>query len=127
MVWDQGEWSPDTEDVSAALRKGELKFTLHGRKLRGSWVLVRTGRYESKRTKPWLLIKHRDKYASERDITLEKPRSVLTKRLLADIARDEDGDVTKSATGDPKIPRRSEIRNTRRHPDRKKHHKLSPA
>ena len=125
MVWDQGEWSPDTEDVSAALRKGELKFTLHGRKLRGSWVLVRTGPYESKQTKPWLLIKHRDKYASERDITLEKPRSVLTKRLLADIARDEGGDVTKSATSDPKIPRRSEIRNSRRHPDRKKHHKSS--
>jgi bifunctional non-homologous end joining protein LigD len=104
MVWDQGDWSPDTEDVTAALQKGELKFTLHGRKLRGSWVLVRTGRYESKQTKPWLLIKHRDKYASERDITLEKPRSVLTKRLLADIARDEGGNVAKSATGDPKIP-----------------------
>src|SRR5262252_1083053 len=43
MLWDRGFWLPDkdTADVSAALRKGELKFTLAGDKLRGSWVLVR--------------------------------------------------------------------------------------
>ena len=42
MVWDRGTWTPEVADVGAALRKGELKFALHGKKLRGSWVLVRT-------------------------------------------------------------------------------------
>src|SRR4029453_9490320 len=42
MVWDYGTYEPETDDVSAALRKGELKFTLDGQKLKGSWVLVRT-------------------------------------------------------------------------------------
>ena len=42
MVWDRGTWTPEKPDVDAGLRKGELKLTLHGKKLRGSWVLVRT-------------------------------------------------------------------------------------
>src|SRR3984893_4678814 len=42
MVWDYGTYEPeDTDDVSAAIRKGELKFSLNGKKLKGSWGLVR--------------------------------------------------------------------------------------
>ncbi len=44
MLWDQGTWTPESDDVDAALKKGDLKFTLDGYKLKGSWVLVRTGR-----------------------------------------------------------------------------------
>jgi bifunctional non-homologous end joining protein LigD len=102
MVWDNGEWVPESDDVEAALEKGDLKFTLEGKKLQGSWVLVRTRGFGSKPDKSWLLIKHRDKYASDKDITVSQPRSVLSKRLLADIARDNGGDVEKAATGDPK-------------------------
>jgi bifunctional non-homologous end joining protein LigD len=101
MVWDNGVWTPESDDVEAALEKGDLKFTLEGKKLRGSWVLVRTRGFGSKPDKSWLLIKHRDKYASDKDITVSQPRSVLSKRLLADIARDNGGDVGKAATGDP--------------------------
>jgi bifunctional non-homologous end joining protein LigD len=101
MLWDRGEWEPENGDVETALRKGDLKFTLFGKKLRGSWVLVRTHGYGSKADKTWLLIKHRDQYASKKDILEEEPRSVLTKRLLAEIARDEAGDVEKASTGDP--------------------------
>src|SRR5918996_4176702 len=43
MLWDQGTWKPEVDDVDAALKKGDLKFTLDGYKLKGSWVLVRTG------------------------------------------------------------------------------------
>src|SRR6059036_2368440 len=66
MVWDTGTYVPETPDVGAAVRKGELKFTLFGRKLRGSWVLVRTrGRGgQSAAGRSWLLIKHRDEAAS---------------------------------------------------------------
>lgn len=101
MVWDTGRWSPESEDAEEALRSGDLKFTLSGKKLRGSWVLVRTHGFGSAGGRSWLLIKHRDEFASKRDIAAEEPRSVLSRRLLADIARQEGGDVEKAATGDP--------------------------
>src|SRR5271165_5896795 len=66
MVWDIGTWEPEVPNVDAALRKGDLKFTLHGKKLQGSWALVRTAGWGGNRGKPsWLLIKHRDQYASD--------------------------------------------------------------
>ena len=102
MVWDTGTWAPESADVDEALQKGDLKFTLHGEKLKGSWVLVRTRGFGGSRGhSSWLLIKHRDPNASERDIALEEPHSVLTHRLLADIAREGGGDVEKAASGDP--------------------------
>jgi bifunctional non-homologous end joining protein LigD len=101
MVWDNGQWIPESDDPAAALQKGDLKFTLLGKKLRGSWVLVRTRGFGSKADKSWLLIKHRDKYSSQKDVTAEEPRSVLSNQLLADIARENGGDVEKAATGDP--------------------------
>ena len=81
MIWDCGTWVPAVADVDRALAKGDLKFTLYGKKLRGSWVLVRM------RGRQWLLIKHRDKVASTEDITAAKPRSAVSRRTLAGIAR----------------------------------------
>ena len=101
MVWDTGDWIPESVDVDAALQKGDLKFTLHGKKLKGSWVLVRTHGFGGREGKSWLLIKHRDEFASPEDIAAEQPRSVLSRKLLADIARAGGGDVQKAATGDP--------------------------
>ena len=101
MVWDTGTWTPESPDIAAALKKGDLKFQLHGKKLRGSWVLVRTHGFGSSSGKSWLLIKHRDEFASTEDIATTEPKSAVSKRLLADIARDAGGDVEKAATGDP--------------------------
>jgi bifunctional non-homologous end joining protein LigD len=100
MVWDRGTWTPEPEtpEPGEALRKGELKFTLKGSKLKGSWVLVRT-RGDGK--PKWLLIKHRDRYASSVDIAEEKPRSVLSRKLMAGIAAASGGDVAKAAKADP--------------------------
>ena len=42
MLWDRGTWEPEVDDIDAALERGDLKFTLDGVKLKGSWVLVRT-------------------------------------------------------------------------------------
>ena len=81
MIWDRGTWEPEVEHVDAALAKGDLKFTLRGRKLRGSWVLVRM------RPRQWLLIKHRDQFASTADIAAAKSRSAVSSRTLAGIAR----------------------------------------
>jgi bifunctional non-homologous end joining protein LigD len=81
MVWDHGTYTPeDSDNVAASLANGELKFVLHGQKLRGSWVLVRTHGHN------WLLIKHRDAYAWSEDITRLQPRSVLSGRSLSEIA-----------------------------------------
>ena len=101
MVWDRGTWTPEAgfEDVDAALRKGELKFALNGAKLKGSWVLVRTRISGGKAS--WLLIKHRDRYATGADIVAEKPRSVVSRRLMAGIAAAAGGDVTKALKADP--------------------------
>jgi bifunctional non-homologous end joining protein LigD len=102
MVWDRGTYEPeDTDDVAGGLRRGRLKLTLKGRKLKGSWVLVRIA------GRRWLLFKHRDRFAASKDIAVTASRSVLSGRTLARIAADEGGDVAKAATGDPpKVARR---------------------
>jgi bifunctional non-homologous end joining protein LigD len=101
MIWDRGTWTPESEDVDAALAKGDLKIKLEGKKLHGSWVMVRT-RARPAQTRPaWLLIKHRDAWASTEDVTELAPRSVVSNRLLIEIARDEGGDMRKAADGDP--------------------------
>jgi bifunctional non-homologous end joining protein LigD len=120
MVWDNGIWIPESDDAGTALEKGDLKFTLEGKKLHGSWVLVRTRGFGSKADKSWLLIKHRDKYASDKDITVSQPRSVLSKRLLADIARGNGGDIEKAATGDPRKVVKPEVSTTKNRPIRRK-------
>jgi bifunctional non-homologous end joining protein LigD len=98
MLWDHGTWKPETDDVDAALRKGDLKFTLDGFKLKGSWVLVRTGgRYASRGGQPersWLLNKHRDDWAGPIDITTFAPLSVKTRDAdLADILAADNPDI----------------------------------
>jgi bifunctional non-homologous end joining protein LigD len=92
MIWDHGTWEPEatpgatprerSEYVARALAKGQVKFRLHGKKLGGSWVLVRTGRARN-----WLLIKHRDDAATTDDVTISRPLSVVSRRTLAGIAR----------------------------------------
>jgi bifunctional non-homologous end joining protein LigD len=91
MLWDRGFWvrEEETADVDAALRKGELKFTVAGEKLKGSWVLVRMKRRDSDRgnRNNWLLIKHRDDFACENaDALLAQDRSVASGRGMDQIA-----------------------------------------
>ncbi|MBK3660053.1 DNA ligase D [Bradyrhizobium diazoefficiens] len=84
MLWDRGTWECD--DPEAGFKKGDLKFTLHGDKLHGSWVLVRMrNRGDEKRTN-WLLIKHRDEYASEGEDILAEDKSVASGRAMDQIA-----------------------------------------
>ncbi len=123
MVWDYGTYKPEeTNNVSEALRKGELKFSLNGKKLKGSWVLVRT------RDRQWLLLKHRDYYTTEEDVTELAPVSILTRRSLAEIAEDEGGNVKKAATGDPKkIPPRTGVKRRSKRGKKKVWHSNRPS
>jgi len=103
MVWDVGSWEPlsskpaadgsyevaSSAEASAQLQKGDLKFRLHGKKLNGDFALVRlrSRRPGSKGTE-WLLIKKRDKFATEGYDIDQYDVSALTQRTLAEIAGD---------------------------------------
>jgi len=90
QLWDRGYWTPEGKNVpKQALAEGDLKFTLEGERLHGSWVLVRMNhdRTGGKRTN-WLLIKHHDAAArdGDGDAILSKDRSVASGRTMAAIA-----------------------------------------
>ena len=94
MLWDRGTWTPEVDDVEAALKKGDLKFTLDGYKLKGSWVLVRTkGKWAGGGDRSWLLIKHRDDWAGEVDIADFAPLSVKSQGDFADILAEGNPDI----------------------------------
>ncbi|QOZ51139.1 DNA ligase D [Bradyrhizobium sp. CCBAU 53338] len=83
MLWDRGTWESDNPE--AGFKKGDLKFTLHGDKLHGSWVLVRMRNRGGEKRTNWLLIKHRDEYASEDEDILAEDKSVASGRAMAQI------------------------------------------
>jgi bifunctional non-homologous end joining protein LigD len=101
MLWDRGTWQPETDDVAKSLAKGDLKFSLDGYKLKGSWALVRTRGYRRQPRQPhevlgggdgrsWLLIKHRDEWSGDLDIGEFAPLSVKTSEDFHEIlARDD--------------------------------------
>jgi bifunctional non-homologous end joining protein LigD len=106
MLWDRGTWTPEVDDVDAALKKGDLKMTLDGFKLKGSWVLVRTkgwgarpGQKPPEDGKSWLLIKHKDEWAGPIDITAFAPNSVKSGGRFRDILLQEAPDVWQSHKG----------------------------
>jgi bifunctional non-homologous end joining protein LigD len=92
MLWDKGTYTyggtdPDPlEGLRRGFQKGDFKFVLQGKRLRGSWVLVRTRRDPRNRAQ-WLLIKHRDEYAVPgSDVTAEHQTSVVSGRTMEEIA-----------------------------------------
>jgi bifunctional non-homologous end joining protein LigD len=107
MLWDRGTWTPETDDVDRSLAKGDLKFTLDGYKLKGSWVLVRTRGYSRRSSrdraagpdraadsgKSWLLIKHRDEWSGDLDIAEFAPLSVKSGQDFHEILADDDPTV----------------------------------
>ena len=97
MLWDRGTYSADTatspdeeEDaIREGLRRGDLKITFNGERLHGSFALIRMkfARDDSSSSKPqWLLIKHRDEFASEEDVVAANMTSVDTNRTMEEIA-----------------------------------------
>ncbi|MGE0119154.1 MAG: DNA ligase D [Dongiaceae bacterium] len=92
MVWDRGTWTPEF-DPEFGYRKGHLKFTLQGEKLKGAWHLVRMARKPREKQEAWLLFKSDDAAARPEgapDILQEMPRSAATGRDMEEIAREQD-------------------------------------
>lgn len=98
MLWDTGSWVPEVADVDAALAKGDLKFSLDGYKLKGSWALVRTRGYGDGRNegRSWLLIKHRDDWSGDLDIAEFAPLSVKSEFDFHEILAAENPEVWRS-------------------------------
>ncbi len=91
MVWDTGTYRNLMEDkenkltMSEALEKGKAEFRLEGKKLKGSWVLINTGK--DKDDKRWLLKKMKDEHAGATDILADEPDSAVSGLSLEEIAR----------------------------------------
>jgi bifunctional non-homologous end joining protein LigD len=96
MLWDRGTYSSDVatspeeeEDaIREGLKRGDLKITFHGNRLHGSFALIRMKfAPDGSSSKPqWLLIKHRDEFASDHDIVADNMTSVDTSRTMEEIA-----------------------------------------
>jgi bifunctional non-homologous end joining protein LigD len=101
MIWDEGTYSPEVEVskgvrrevatreeaeevAKASMKEGNLKFRLYGKKLRGSFALIRTAGFRGKES--WLLIKHNDEYSSQGYDAKDYDFSAVTGRTLAQIA-----------------------------------------
>lgn len=91
MLWDRGSWEP-IGDPHEGLEKGDLKLRLNGERMKGEYVLVHMkGRDTKRRNGPdrenWLLIKHRDDHARDKDtLTARFTRSVASGRDFKGIA-----------------------------------------
>ena len=88
MLWDRGTYEAEDGGGADSLRegyeRGDLKILMHGKRLNGSWVLVRMKRPGRPQ---WLLIKHDDDYANtKKDIVEKEVTSVVTKRTMDQIA-----------------------------------------
>jgi bifunctional non-homologous end joining protein LigD len=89
MLWDRGTYEAEGDGGAEALRegyeRGDLKIVLHGKRLKGGWVLVRMRRDGGRAQ--WLLIKHRDEYAdADYDVVDEAVTSVASGRTMDEIA-----------------------------------------
>jgi len=109
MLWDRGWYEPEKgggeDGVREGYRKGDLKVVFHGKRMKGSWVLVRTrgwGGGGGSGDKPsWLLIKHRDEHAEPGDALVERHvTSVVSKKTMEQIGGARKPRVWHSNRGD---------------------------
>lgn len=119
MVWDYGYYTvddvqkgEDPEDVMLkGIEKGKLAFTFHGKKLRGSFTLVRT-RSQGTSKPQWLLIKHRDEFADPAyDPVSEEARSAKTDRTMREI--EAGGDVYGQEKSKAKSKAKSKVKTSK--------------
>ena len=89
IIWDEGTWEfvGPGDDPVKALKGGDLKFKMYGKKMFGEWALVHIrGRSRSSKGNEWLLLKHRDQYANDKvDVTEVAPRSVVSNKLVDEV------------------------------------------
>ena len=126
MLWDRGTYTSavNEDDPVPELRrgyeKGDLKIILHGKRMHGSWVLVRTRRGPENKPQ-WLLIKHRDEYAKPgTDIVAQEMTSVTTGRTMEEIAENKRKRVWHSNREPKSPPPDAKRKSARKEPAQKK-------
>ncbi len=102
MLWDEGFWEP-YNDVEEGLLKGELKFVLKGRRLKGKWALVRWKAKSGETKDNWLLLKEKDEYVKASDGISEYTASIRTGRTMAEIEGGEDEKITRNPFGKAEV------------------------
>lgn len=95
MLWDEGIWEP-YKNVEEGLKKGELKFTLKGKRLVGKWALIRLKPKEGETKDNWLLLKEKDEYSKESNDLLGYDTSIRTGRTMEEIEKGEKVKFTKN-------------------------------
>jgi bifunctional non-homologous end joining protein LigD len=110
MIWDEGTYNPeieisrgvreeitnrkDAEEVARkSLQDGNLKFRLYGKKLQGSFALVRTKGFGGNK-ESWLLIKHRDQYSRTGYDAKDYDFSAVSNLSLAQISLQQESDAS---------------------------------
>jgi bifunctional non-homologous end joining protein LigD len=83
MLWDEGYWEP-YGDIDEGLRKGALKFTLYGMRLKGKWALIKI-KDDKDDKENWLLFKEKDEYAENKENIAEYDKSIRTGRTMEEI------------------------------------------
>jgi bifunctional non-homologous end joining protein LigD len=107
MLWDRGTWTPKG-DPHEGLEKGQLKFELHGERLKGGFSLVRLRSREKEKRENWLLVKERDERADRSSDPIRKwTKSVVTGRTFEEITAGDDVWSSKKGRSDtvPQPPR----------------------
>jgi bifunctional non-homologous end joining protein LigD len=113
IVWDQGTYEPiekikgkkaQEKHLLEQLKSGSLKIKLHGEKLEGEFALVKThGMAENS----WLLIKHKDEFASTKDITKQE-KSVISNQTIAQVEKNSDEVWHSNKTDDARVKAKPE-------------------
>jgi bifunctional non-homologous end joining protein LigD len=92
IIWDNGTWEfiEPGDDPVKALKGGKLTFRMYGRKMFGEWALVKIHGRAGSKGNEWLLIKHRDEFASDDvDVTELAPRSIISNLTVEEIGASE--------------------------------------
>lgn len=93
IVWDEGTYElAEGDDPVREIKKGKIKFIMHGHKLKGEFTLVKMGgrSHQGESGEPWLLIKDKDRYVKT-DWSVEKhPKSVRSGKTIEGIAHSRD-------------------------------------
>ena len=89
IVWDRGTWEPhETDDPAGAVAAGEFHVDVTGEKLRGRFILIRTGPAEAAGKEQWLLLHKHDDDAVPGWNPEDYPRSVLSGRTNDEVKAD---------------------------------------
>jgi DNA ligase D-like protein (predicted 3'-phosphoesterase) len=101
IIWDNGGWEliEPGDDPVKALKSGKLTFRMFGKKMFGEWALVKIkGRYGDKGNE-WLLLKHRDEFASDTvDITAVAPKSIISNKDVDEIGGERTWESNRKAS-----------------------------